>query len=276
MGPFLTNGNLAPFLFRQHAERAIRARCSENTVLELHDGSYAPLKQATLGHTTILEAVEEAAERVGLTSLDANAIHPDVALRSLADTTTGGNLRVWRRPHRTSLAELRRLLDDGAKERDLQNGLVATGLLAVAYRVVQEVTMNATKDNPGMRMDLVLEAEDAQPTQIVELKRGKHLLLARTGKPTQRLSQQLKKALRQLRGYGHRLGTDSSATKWIRDKHGLRVNEPELRLVAGRRLSNAAEYLLLTSAESDATASGFQLQIYTWDAFLAELERIVD
>jgi hypothetical protein len=230
-------------------ERAIRAQVSEGVILQVHDALYAPVKQAARVGDAVQAAIDEA---LGVDSRK--------------------SLRAQRR---RALADLRRLLSDGAKERDLQDRLVDTGLVAVTRRVVQEVTMNATKDHRGMRMDLVLESEISEPTQIVELKRGSHLLLARMGQPTERLSRQLRKALKQLEGYGLRLESDAAEIQRLEDRYGIRVHKPELRLIAGRRLPDVNGYHLLSSAESDAD-SELKLQIYTWDGLLAELERIVD
>jgi hypothetical protein len=252
----LTDGTLAPFLshrmrtLRVRVERAIRAKCSEDVILQVHDACYAPVKRAT---ASVQDAIQSALDE---------ALPEDFRVSSRAQ-------------HRSSLTALRDLLDSGAKERTLQNALVP--LLEVTCRVVQEVTMNATEDHRGMRMDLVLESETAEePTQIVELKRGSHLLLARRGKPTEWLSRQLEKALGQVQEYGRRLESDAAATALIEARHALRVHNPELRLIAGRRLPNDVGYHLLSSAESTAAASGLDLQIYTWDALLAELERVLD
>jgi len=80
----------------------------------------------------------------------------------------------------------------------------------------------------------------------------------------------------QLKTYGYRLDCDTEATASIEQRRGLKINKLKLRLIAGRRLPDAHGYDLLRLAESEADESQLQLQIYTWDGFLAELERIVD
>lgn len=252
MDRFLTEGNLDRLLsprMRKELERAIRAKCSEDVILQVHDAACAPVKRTT-------------------------ASIQDAILAALGETLGDDFSASWRAEHHSSLTALRGLLDSGAKERALQNALVP--LLEVTCRVVQEVTMKATEDYRGMRMDLVLESETAEPTQVVELKRGSHLLLARRGKPTERLSRQLERALRQLVTYDRRLACDADARASIEKRHALRVHTPELRLIAGRRLPNDDGYHLLTAAESTAVTSDLDLQIYTWDGLLAELERIID
>jgi Domain of unknown function (DUF4263) len=247
-----SDGDLNPFLsLRVQMERAIRAQCSENVILQVHDAVYAPVKRAT---EQLNNAVEAAlAEALGF--------NPSASARAR---------------QRTSITSLRALLNEGAKERALQDGLIASGLLAVTCRVIQEVTMSVTDNHCGMRMDLVLAPAFAESTQIVELKRGSHLLIARRGKPTERLSKQFTMAIEQLQGYGQRLESDAVAVARIEERHGIQIHKPELRLIAGRRLSDANEYHLLSAAESEESASSLQLQVYTWDGFLAELERIVD
>lgn len=252
MNPIFTVGDLDAFLsLRVRMERTIRAQCLEHVTLQIHDEVYAPVKAAV---AQVRDATNSA---LG----DRHGIGPSATVR-------GG--------HQASIAALRRLLDDGAKERRLQDGLVKTGLLAATCRVAQEVSMQATDDHRGMRMDLVLEPKTGEPPQIVELKRGSHLLLARRGKPTERLSSALRKAVKQLQGYGDRLESDVAMAASLEERHGLQIRNPELRLVAGRRLPDADAYHLLSSAKSDKDASGLQLQIYTWDGFLSELERILD
>jgi hypothetical protein len=246
------DGVLNPFLsLRVRLERAIRAECSENVILQVHDALYLPVRRAT---GQVNDAIEAAlGEALGFS--------PSASARS---------------QQRRSITSIRASVDEGAKERALQDQLIASGLLAVTCKVVQEVTMQPTDDHRGMRMDLVLEPVIAGPTQIVELKRGSHVLLARRGTPTERLSKQFSRAIEQLQGYGHRLESDAAAVAKIEERHGIQIHKPELRLIAGRRLSDANEYHLLSAAETEESAFGLQLQVYTWDGFLAELERIVD
>jgi hypothetical protein len=245
-------GDLKPFLsLRLSMERAIRAQCSEHVIMQVYDAIYAPVKRAT---AQVHNAVEAA---LG----EAFGINPDSSLRS---------------QHARALGALRTLLESDAKERALQDALVDSGLLRLNCKVVQEVTMSATKDYRGMRMDLVLDSNTDEPSQIVELKRGSHLLLARRGKPTERLSLELRKAVEQLKTYGDRVESDAATTLDLEERLGIRLDKPELRLIAGRRLPDAHGYHLLSRVEPDANDSGLQLQIYTWDGFLAELERIAD
>ncbi|MFO0774528.1 MAG: DUF4263 domain-containing protein [Nitrospiraceae bacterium] len=254
------DGNLDPFLSpRIQRERAIRAQHSEGVILQAHDAVYSPAKQALRPVNDAIEAAlrEELEEELE----EAPGVDPNAFPRA---------------QQRRSIATLRSLLDEGAKERTLQDALISSGLLAATCKVVQEVAMQATEDHRGMRMDLVLAPAHESPTQVIELKRGSHLLLARRGTPTKRLSRQLTKAIKQLHGYGHRLESDTAVVANLEEKHGIQVQKPELRLIAGRRLSDENEYLLLSAAETEKSASGLQLQIYTWDGFMAELERIVD
>lgn len=219
--------------------------------MQVHDAIYAPVKRAT---AQVSNAVEAALS-------EAFGIDPASSLRS---------------QHSRALGALRALLESGAKERALQDALVDSGLLLLSCKVVQEVTMSATEDHRGMRMDLVLDSKTDEPSQIVELKRGSHLLLARRGKPTERLSRELRKAVEQLKSYGDRVESDLATALDLEERLGIRLDKPELRLIAGRRLPDAHGYHLLSRAETDANDSGLQLQIYTWDGFLAELERIAD
>jgi hypothetical protein len=247
MNPLFTQGDLGPFLsLRLSLERAIRTQCSEHAILRVHDALYSPIKRST---AQVHDAIEASRDH----DLDSHSI---------------SSLRLQ---HRHALATLRNLLETRAKERALQDALVDSGMLALNCRVVQEVTMNPTKDYRGMRMDLVLVPETEEPTQIVELKRGSHLLLARRGKPTERLSQELKRAIKQTRDY-----RDAATAVDLDKRLGIRFENPVLRLIAGRRLPDAHDYHLLSLAETDASDPSLQLQIHTWDGLLAELERVFD
>jgi hypothetical protein len=232
-------------------ERAIRAQCSEHVILQVHDAVYAPLKRAT------------------------RQVH-DAIDASLQQALGGEHSPPHARGAAEALAELRRLLETGVRERELQDALVGSGLLALTCRVIQEVKMEATDDHRGMRMDLVLGSAVEIPAQVVELKRGSHLLLARRGSPSERLSRALTRAVSQLQQYGDRLETDVEAVTSIEHRYGVKIQRPELRLIAGRRLPDAQDYHLLSTAESTADDAQLALQIYTWDGLLAELERVAD
>jgi Domain of unknown function (DUF4263) len=236
-------------LMQSQMERAIRAKLTEYEILQAHD-VYTRVKSA-------IDPAIDATER----ELGGAGFDPSTSVRA---------------QRRNALTKLRTLLNTNAKERCLQNCLMNSGLLAVTCKVVQEVTMRGVDGQPGMRMDLVLEPAFDAPTQIIELKRGSHLLLARRGKPTEKLSSPHIKAVEQLKNYGDRLESDAQAVERIEARYGIQINKTELRLIAGRKLSNADEYSLLSTAESEESPSSLQLQICTWDGFLAELERIVD
>jgi len=248
----LTRSSLDPFLsLRVRMERALRANCSEGAILEVHDAVYAPVKRAT---APVYEAIEDA----------------------VACTLGAVEQPVQAPGHRQSIATLRELLDRNAKERDLQNALMDSGLLAATSKVVEEVTISPSSDHRGMRMDIVAEATTDAPARIVELKRGSHLLVAHEGLPSERLSHQLHAAIDQLGRYGRRIESDPAIRLDVEQRHGLHLAPVELHLVAGRRLSDPHAYTLLSIAETQATASGSTLQIYTWDGLLAELERLLD
>jgi Domain of unknown function (DUF4263) len=241
-------GDVSVFLsFKRGMERAIRAHSSEQVILQLHDEVYEPVKRAT-------------------------ALSGDAILSAL-DAELGSTSFSLPTQSRAAIALLHDLLDQDAKERELQNALVNSGLLALTCKVIQEVAMKPNQGHPGMRMDLVLDPNNDDPVEIIELKRGSHLLLARQGKPTERLSQELKRAVNQIQNYGSRLVSDANATKSIELKHCIKIKEPELRLIAGRHLPDAGGYHLLSLEETAASDSTLQMQIYTWDGFLAELER---
>jgi Domain of unknown function (DUF4263) len=234
------------FSFKRAAERAIRNGASEGTILANHDMAYEPVKRETapLGEATL----------------------------SGLDALLGSTSSSLRRRRCAAIARLHDLLARNAKERELQDELVNSGLLALTCKVIQEVAMTANRDHPGMRMDLVLDPNNDDPVEIIELKRGSHLLLARQGKPTERLSRDLRGAVEQIRSYGSRLASDAEAAESIELKHCIEIKKPELRLIAGRRLPDAGGYHLLSLEETAASDSTLQMQIYTWDGFLAELE----
>jgi hypothetical protein len=176
------------FDLRRNIEGTLRNRVSEHVLLQVHDGVYAPVRGA-------LDPINDAVESALLEAFGPPSV-PD--------------------RFRTSLIELRAMLDANAKERDLQRVLVESGLLdpAGACRAVAEVAMAARSGDPrGMRMDLVLGATVDEPAQVIELKRGSHRLLARRGTPTESISNALAKALRQVRSYGDRLESDAE-TRW--------------------------------------------------------------
>src|SRR5215813_11474856 len=178
--------------WRSSVERTLRHQVSEHDLLQVHEEFFLPLRNA-------LDPVRDAIE-----SGPYEAITPGV--------------RPPRRAELDAIDTLRRLLDRGAKERELQTALVESGLLlASSGQVVQEVAIEATNTERAMRLDLLLESDGDSPAEIIELKRGSHLLLAHRGKPAERLSQGLVRALNQLRAYGRRVDSDIEAAASIRE-----------------------------------------------------------
>jgi hypothetical protein len=237
-------------LFKKRMERAIREQCSEQVVLEVHDAIYAPVRNA-------LELVHGQVE---------NAV--SAALGTDLNTLP-------RHRHRSAITNLRALLNANAKERELQDALVASGLLGLTCRAVEEVAIRPANGQHGMRMDIVTSAAEGEPAQVIELKRGCHLLVAHRGKPVERLASGMRAALAQVEAYGRRLQTDADARASVEDGCELRLDVIELRLVAGRRLPAASDYHLVSQREVDSHEAGVPLLIYTWDGLLAELERLV-
>jgi hypothetical protein len=242
-------GDLASFVRvpRKRVEKEIRDQCSEHVILQVHDAIYAPGKRSI---SPVSDVVEEA---IGI------------------DNTSS-----QKHQHRRALTRLRALLESDVKERTLQDALFDSGLLANDCKIVQEVAMSKTNSYSGMRMDLVLYSQADQATEIVELKRGSHLLVARPGKPTQKLSRQLMNAIEQVKRYGDRVENDTQMTSDLEKRFGIQFDNLALRLVVGRRFPDAHGYHLLSLADTDARPESLQLQIYTWDGLLAELERIVN
>ncbi len=239
----------AMFDMRRSLERSLRQQVSEYVLMDVHDAVYAPVRRA-------LDPISAAFEG---------------ALREAFGSPPEADQR---HRFRSALAELRALLDRNARERELQRVLFQSGLLdpAGTCRTVAEVAMYATDRDPrGMRMDLVVDATQDDPAQVIELKRGSHRLLVCRGTPVERVSKPLIRALRQVRTYGARLESDAEARINVESLHSLELDQLELRLVAGRQLPAAASYHLLSQV--DAT-DGLELHISTWDGFLAELERI--
>ena len=262
MNPFISLGTLDPFLSeRLRMAKAIRAHASEDAILAVHEAAMT-VRRETAFLSDVMEDIDNELE--------------DAVAAALGEPPAFGPKYSHRRQREAAIGRLRQLLEIRAKERELQEALLNSGLLSLNCRVVQEVAMAPTDTYPGMRMDLVLDWKGLEPSQVIELKRGSHLLLARRGKPTERLSRELKKAVNQLASYGHRLESDSDAAECINIRHSLQIQHPELRLVAGRRLPDGHCYDLLSLAEADIANSGLNLQIHTWDGFLAELESILD
>ncbi len=232
---------------RTNLEGAIRKQVSEHVLLQVHEQVYMPVRES-------LDPIRMAAEEALSETLGLGPRLPN--------------------PFRAAIVELRMLLDGNAKERDLQRVLCESGLLdpTGTCRAVAEVTMEATDEDPrGMRMDLLVGSAEDEPAQIIELKRGSHRLLARRGSPTERIARPLEKALNQLTAYGERLN-DLETKLDIERRLDVELDRLELRLVAGRRLPDAHDYLLLSRVEP--CDGELELQISTWDGFLAELERI--
>lgn len=254
MKPIIKPGNLDPFLsLRFKAERSVRVQCSEHVIMQVHDAVYDPVKKEMAAvRDPIAAALVGQMERRGI------------------DSAT------WPRPYAGAIAQIRNMLERNPKERELQDALVDSGLLAVTCQVAQEVSIKPTDGHRGMRMDIVLESKVDGQTEIIELKRGSHMLLARRGQPTQRVSQELVAAGAQLGEYGDRIKADDAAATDLGERLGFAFEHLRLRLVAGRRLASPQEYHFFISLEVDASDSGLQLQIYTWDGFLAELERLLD
>lgn len=239
----------AMFDLRRGLEESLRQLVSEHVLLEIHDAIYSPVRGA-------LDPVNGAVE---------------AALRDAVGTSPDAEQR---RRFRSALSELRALLDNNAKERELQRVLFDSGLLdpAGTCHTVTEVALRATDRDPrGMRVDLMVDAVADNPAQVIELKRGSHRLLARRGTPVERISEPLMKALRQVRTYGARLESDAEVRIDAESLHALQLEQLELRLIAGRRLPAQASYHLLGQIEATGR---LELHISTWDGFLAELERI--
>lgn len=235
-GTRILGDELSPFArFACRIERGLRATSSEFWHLQLHDKLYRRLRW----HIDPLRL------RMGA--------HPA------------------RQRAREAIQKVRRLLDEGAKERSLQEVLVDSRLPALGCRLRSEVGMTATQDGRAMRMDLVVDPlRNDEPIQIIELKRGTHRLLAYCGTSRQRRSRALASAVSQVASYGDRFALDEAATVDVAHRHRIWI---ELRLIAGRRLPDQEAYDLLHQfAGANSTP---RVLIYTWDGYLAELERIV-
>ncbi len=230
---------------QQGIETATRAKCAESVIGLVHKGIFGLIKKTAI----------PIADRVEVQIRKSLGAEPEVSLRER-------NKRL--------IAKIRDLLNTGARERQLQSALFNSGLLRqVTYRVVQEVTMKATKDFRGMRIDLVLAPNASGPAQIIELKRGTHVLLAREGTPNAKRSKLLIRAIKQLEVYGDRLATDEVSVANIESRYEFRIINPALRLIAGRSLRDAGGYSLLRHDRNP------NLYISSWDGFLEELERLV-
>jgi hypothetical protein len=229
-------------------EKAIAAKCSEYVAHQVHDGVYSSVKK-------IISPLRDTI---------AEDLSPEVDQKSTS----------LRKPRcREDLAEIRSLLDSNALERELQKALVESGLLKLKCEVFQEVPMEKSKDYPGMRMDIVLASQTEEPSEIIELKRGNHLIVARRGKPSEHLSKVLQDAINQNIDYGNRIQSDAKTVINLEKDIGYRLENIVLRLIAGRRLPDANSYSLLSAVTA---GNSMQLQITTWDGLLAELERIFD
>jgi len=233
------------------AEREISTKVTENVIMQCQDVIFAPVKQGLASVRGTL----------------ASSLGQELGIPTILSK---------RQQHLESIGVIRSLVERNAKEREIQEALVNSQLVALDCRVIQEVAISPTESRSGIRMDLVLSSTNDHLDEIIELKRGSHLLLARQGKPTQRLSRQLEKAIKQLKKYGVRVTTDISAMEALRTRVGIRLEQPLLRLIAGRRLSNPQAYHLLSTTEGRADDSNLRLLVQTWDGFLAELERIHD
>jgi Domain of unknown function (DUF4263) len=231
---------------RKKTEADLRKQVSEGVMLEVHDRVFAPVQAAV---NPILNAVESRFE-------------------------FGSS----RRTNQEHLRNLRRLLAARVKERALQDALYESGLLTNGglCRAVQEVSTREAVSNRGYRMDLVVLSDSGAYSEVIELKRGTHLLLAHSGKANQRVAKGLKRAIQQLETYGATLKNDKSAVSNLRKNKGIpiTVTNIELRLVAGRRLPRLTDYSLLNFTKGSDTEGTGGVQISTWDGLLAELERI--
>lgn len=236
---------------KRRLEQEIRSEFLESVILQVHEGLYSVIKQNTEVLTTSI----------------------DVSLRDLINTASTSAVNIQ---YKNAIRKLRNLIATDAKERHLQNALVESGLLELGCKVVQEVSIKASKDRRGMRMDIVVNQYKDKVTEIIELKRGCHLLIARCGKPAMRLSQTLNKAIKQVKKYGDSIKADALTARDLEKRLEMPFNDLSLRLIAGRRLSTTNEYSLISVGK--AKTSNYDLQIYvqTWDGFLAELERITD
>lgn len=114
--------------------------------------------------------------------------------------------------------------------------------------------LEASKDRYIVAHDAVVALMDAtsvRPAQIIELKRGSHRLSARRGTPAERSSQPLGRALRQVQSYGETILSDIETRTHPEEVHDLELDRLELRLVAGRRLTDPASYHLRSCAAPD-------------------------
>ena len=173
---------------------------------------------------------------------------------------------------RAFIAELRTLLTNDALERDLQNKLL--DFLALICRPIQEVRLVPTEDFGGMRLDIVCPFEADLPPEVLELKRGSHLLLAHEGKARERRSKKFDQTRRQGKAYFRRLKKDPGILDKLNQENYVQIVNPEVRIIAGKRLSSEAGYHLLSQIDPSAEDTELRVYISTWNGYIAELERI--
>jgi hypothetical protein len=176
------------------------------------------------------------------------------------------------RKREISLAHIRSLLKRNAKERELQDAVMKSRLLAVDSAVVDEVQIKDQNGRQKARMDIVVSETSRSRGEVFELKRGCAVLLARKGSNVQRLSAEIVRHYNQVKRYGCALQSQE-VTEQIQSDTGLLMNNVDVTLVAGRQLDTPEQYSLLTEL-SNSMEQGFYIRIMTWDGFIRMLERM--
>lgn len=162
--------------------------------------------------------------------------------------------------------EMRKLIESNARERELQKCLIKLEKSKHnACEIYSEVLIEKPNKTTG-RIDLLLYPKSDDDTgTIFELKRSSFKLIAR--RRDRKTTARLKKAIEQIKNYGlsevRRCKSGSKA-------HDTVLNKLLQKLIIGRRMQLPGEYIGIIGHEKENP----NLQIYTWDAWIAEFERI--
>jgi hypothetical protein len=123
-----------------------------------------------------------------------------------------------------------------------------------------------------MRIDINVDARSDECGGLIVLPRGSHVLLVQTGKPTRRFADILRRLVAGVRT------NDASEPEPMPAQARLEpyVQSIELRVHARRNLRNIQMYHLLSEPDGRGKKSASDLQITTWEAFLATVEKNQD
>ena len=198
-------------------------------------------------------------------------------LRSCALRQTSNDSRPVRSSHIASerapsaTARIRSILDGSVNDSELPVALREAGLASrrAAFRTVKSCAIENA--DHLTRIDVIVDTGAGQRGGPIALPRGSHVLLVRSGKPALRLAHHLRRLV--AGGWASSNPSESGSESLAPQArpHSF-VHEIELRLLGRKKLPGTQYYHLLSEPHRVRDDGCSELQITTWDAFLAAVE----